>query len=224
MIELAPSILAADFARLAEQAQQAIAGGGSVLHVDVMDGHFVPNLTVGPAVVACLRKALEPPVPLDVHLMIEEPERYVEAFAKAGAGWISVHREVCTDLGAMLRRIRGLGCRAGVVLNPETGVEGLEEILPLADYVLVMSVQPGFGGQSFLPGSLDKLRRLSELRKKLGLSFRLEVDGGITPETLPQAVAAGAEILVAGSAVFSHGEIAANARNLLRLAQQTTVV
>ncbi len=220
-IELAPSILSADFAHLAEQAQAAVAGGGTLLHVDVMDGHFVPNLTIGPPVVASLRKATQ--VPLDCHLMIENPDQYIPAFAEAGADWISVHQEACRHLHRTLELIRSHGARVGVVLNPATPVDTLSEVLSLVDYVLVMSVNPGFGGQKFIPGALDKMRQLAGLRQARRLGFRIEVDGGIALDTVGDAVRAGAEILVAGNAVFGKGDPKANAQKLLKAAAEATL-
>ena len=220
-IELAPSILSADFAHLAEQAQAAIAGGGSVLHVDVMDGHFVPNITIGPPVVASLRKATQ--APLDCHLMIENPDQYIPAFAEAGANWISVHQEACRHLDRTLELVRSHGARVGVVLNPATPVDTLSEVLAIVDYVLVMSVNPGFGGQKFIPGALDKMRQLVALRQAKRLGFRIEVDGGIGMDTVADAVRAGAEILVAGNAIFGKGDPKANAQKLLKAAHDATL-
>ncbi len=221
LIELAPSILSADFARLGDQARAAVAGGATLLHVDVMDGHFVPNITIGPPVVASLRKAVD--VPLDVHLMIENPDQYIAAFADAGADWISVHQETCRHLNRTLELIRSSGARVGVVLNPATTVATLYEVLDLVDFVLVMSVNPGFGGQKFIPSSLVKIRRLAALRNELGLAFRIEVDGGIGPQTIAGAVRAGAEILVAGNAVFGSGDPTAKVEELLKLAREATL-
>lgn len=221
MIELAPSILSADFAHLAEQVRAAAEGGGTVLHVDVMDGHFVPNITIGPPVVASLRKATE--LPLDCHLMIENPDQYIPAFVAAGADWISVHQEACVHLYRTLQLIRSHGAQVGVVLNPATPVETLTEVLDIVDYVLVMSVNPGFGGQKFIPGALHKLRKLAELRNARGLNFRLEVDGGVSLETVGEIVRAGAEILVAGNAVFGSGNPKTNAQTLLKAAMEATL-
>ena len=221
MIELAPSILSADFARLAEQAQAAVDGGATLLHVDVMDGHFVPNITIGPPVVASLRKATQ--VPLDCHLMIENPDRYIPAFAEAGADWISVHQEACIHLHRTLDLIRSHGAKVGVVLNPATPVDTLSEVLGLVDYVLVMSVNPGFGGQKFIPGAVDKMRQLVSQRQARRLGFRIEVDGGITLDTVGDAVRAGAEVLVAGNAIFGKGDPKANAQKLLKAASEATL-
>ena len=221
MIELAPSILSADFARLAEQIRAAVAGGGSVIHVDIMDGHFVPNITVGPPVVRSLRKVTE--VPLDCHLMIENPDQYIPEFADAGADWISVHQEACVHLDRTLNLIKEHDCRAGVVINPATPVDSLSEVLDIVDYILVMSVNPGFGAQKFIRNSLHKMRRLAEWRAKRGLSYRIEVDGGISPETVGDVVRAGAEILVAGNAVFGHGDPKTNAEKLLKAGIEATL-
>ena len=217
MIELAPSILSADFARLAEQVRPALEGGGSVLHVDVMDGHFVPNLTVGPATVSALRKVVK--VPLDCHLMVDNPDEFIPAFVEAGANWISVHQEACVHLHRTLGHIKSHGALAGVVLNPATPVGTLEAVLYMVDYVLVMSVNPGFGGQEFIPYSLEKIRQLAMMRSAHGYAFRIEVDGGIALDTIAEVVRAGAEILVAGSAVFGHGDIRRNVESLLQTAR-----
>lgn len=221
MIELAPSILASDFAHLADQVQAATAGGGSVLHVDVMDGHFVPNITIGPPVVASLRKVTK--LPLDCHLMIENADEYIPAFAEAGANWISVHQEACAHLNRSLHLIRSHGARVGVVINPATPVDTLSEVLDIVDYVLVMSVNPGFGGQKFIPAALKKISRLAELRQARKLDFRIEVDGGVTLDTVQEVVRAGAEILVAGSAVFGSSDPAAAAQKLLKAAREATL-
>src|SRR5579864_4239073 len=222
LIELAPSILSADFAHLAEQVQAAAEGGGSVIHVDVMDGHFVPNITIGPAVVRSLRKATD--LSLDCHLMIENPDQYIPEFAEAGADWISVHQEACRHLDRTLHLIRGHGALAGVVVNPATPVDTLSEVLDIVDYVLVMSVNPGFGGQKFIPGAVHKIRRLAELREQRRLNYRIEVDGGIALDTVGDVVRAGAEILVAGNAVFGSGDPKKNAEGLLKAATEATLL
>ena len=222
MIELAPSILAADFGHLADAANSAIRGGATVIHCDVMDGHFVPNLTIGPPVVASLRKAVE--VPLDCHLMVENPDEFIPAFAGAGANWISVHQEACIHLNRTLELVRSHECKVGVVLNPATPVQALGEVLDLVDYVLIMSVNPGFGGQKFLPSTLEKVRKLTTMRAAKGLNFRIEMDGGIALNTIGAGVRAGAEIFVAGSAVFSHGDPAVNVEDLLKAAHDATMV
>ncbi len=221
MIELAPSILSADFARLAEHAHAALEGGATLLHVDVMDGHFVPNITIGPPVVASLRKAVT--APLDCHLMIENPDQYISAFADAGADWISVHQEACIHLNRTLEHIRSQDVQAGVVINPATPIETLNEVLDIVDYVLVMSVNPGFGGQKFIPASVDKIRRLAQLRTARGARFRIEVDGGIALDTVSDVVRAGAEVLVAGNAIFGHDDPSENARKLLKAALEATL-
>ncbi|MGH9521436.1 MAG: ribulose-phosphate 3-epimerase [Terriglobales bacterium] len=221
-IELAPSILSADFARLAEQVSAAESGGAAVLHLDVMDGHFVPNLTIGPPVVRSVRKVTK--LPLDCHLMIEEPDRYIEAFAEAGADWISAHQEACVHLNRTLTCIRQNNCRAGVVINPATPVDTLAEVLDIVDYVLVMSVNPGFGGQKFIPGSLHKIMRLARMRTERNLAFRIEIDGGVALDTIGDIVRAGAEILVAGNAVFGHGDPKANAEALIKAAHEATML
>lgn len=221
MIELAPSILSADFAHLAEQVRLAVEGGGTVLHLDIMDGHFVPNITIGPPVVASLRKTTT--IPFDTHLMIENPDQYIPDFISAGADWISVHQEACRHLDRTLHLIRGHGAHVGVVINPATPVDTLTEVLDIVDYVLVMSVNPGFGGQKFIPSALHKIRKLAELRHARSLNFRIEVDGGIALETVGAVVRAGAEILVAGNAVFGDGNPKNNAQSLLRVASEATL-
>jgi len=221
LIELAPSILSADFARLAEQIHSATEGGGTVIHVDVMDGHFVPNITIGPPVVRCIRPTTR--LPLDCHLMIENPDQYIPEFAAAGADWISVHQEACVHLDRTLHLIKSHDCLAGVVINPATPVETLTEVLDVADYVLVMSVNPGFGAQKFIPAAVHKIRRLADLRSERGLSYRIEVDGGIALQTVGDVVRAGAEILVAGNAVFGEGDPKSNAQRLLKAATEATL-
>lgn len=217
MVELAPSILSADFARLAEQIQAAERGGGTVIHVDVMDGHFVPNITIGPPVVASLRKVTK--LPLDCHLMIENPDEFIPDLAEAGANWVSVHYEACHHLHRSLQLIADYKMQPAVVINPATRVDVLIDVLPMVHHVLVMSVNPGFGGQKFLPFAAEKIAYLAELRKQMGLNFRIEVDGGIAPDTVASVVKAGAEMLVAGSAVFSKGKTEQNAKKLLKLAR-----
>jgi ribulose-phosphate 3-epimerase len=217
MVELLPSILSADFAHLADEVAAAERGGGTVIHVDVMDGHFVPNITLGPPVVASLRKATS--LPLDCHLMIYNPNDYIPAFAEAGANWVSVHYEACPHLHRTLELIIHHGMSPGVVLNPATRVDVLLDILPMLHHVLIMSVNPGFGGQKFIEFSLDKIRRLAEIRRERGLAFRIEVDGGVAHDTIPQVVQAGAELLVAGNAVFGSGNPEQNARDLLQTAK-----
>jgi len=222
VIELAPSILSANFADLAAHAKQALEGGGTLLHVDIMDGHFVPNLTIGPPVLTSLRKAL-PDTIFDCHLMIENPDQLIPAFADAGATWISVHQEACVHLDRTLHMIADHGCRAGVVLNPATPAETLTDVLDLVHHVLVMSVNPGFGGQKFIRNSLKKMQRLAGMREERGLDFRIEVDGGVGMDTVGDIVRAGAELLVAGNAIFGHGDAKENARQLLDAARAATL-
>ena len=217
-IEIAPSILAADFSRLGEEIAAVERGGARILHVDVMDGHFVPNISIGVPVVSSLRKATT--LVLDVHLMIEEPGRYVGAFADAGADMISVHQEATPHLDRVLAAIQERDIEAGVVLNPATPVATLSEVLPLVDFVLVMSVNPGFGGQKFIPGSLDKLRQLKELRSRYNHTYRIEVDGGLDLDNVADAVRAGAEIIVAGTSVFRTPDPAEAVRKMRQVASE----
>jgi ribulose-phosphate 3-epimerase len=200
MPEILPSILAADFARLGEQIAQVERGGATMLHVDVMDGHFVPNLTLGPPVVASIRKITR--MTLDVHLMVTDPDKYAPIFIEAGADQVIVHQEACKHLDGTLREIQRAGARAGVVINPATPVAALDEVLGLADYVLVMSVNPGFGGQKFIPYALDKVRRLDTIRRERRLGFHIEIDGGIDKENIGDVVRAGCDWVVTGSSVF----------------------
>ena len=209
---LAPSILSSNYARLGEEVAAAARGGATLVHVDVMDGHFVPNITLGPPIVASLHKAT--PLPLDVHLMIENADRYLEAFVDAGAAWVSLHQEAVPHLQRQVAFLRERGVRAGVAVNPATPVATLDEILPELDYVLVMSVNPGFGGQKFIPAALDKIRRLRRLIQDRGLKAQIEVDGGVDVGNIRSLVEAGAEVLVAGSAVFGHGDPESAARRL----------
>ncbi len=204
-LRLAPSILSADFAALGDAIAAAERGGADLIHVDVMDGHFVPNITIGPPVVRSLSKATR--LPLDVHLMIEEPDNYVEAFAQAGAAMISVHQEATRHLHRTVSLIKGLGVQAGVVLNPATPVGTIEEIAGDVDFVLVMSVNPGFGGQRFIPRSLEKIATIRDLLDRGGSQAPIEVDGGIDTTNAADVVAAGAEILVAGSAIFGTTDV-----------------
>lgn len=206
MIKLAPSILSADFSMLADSVAQVEKAGCEYLHIDVMDGHFVPNLTFGPVVIKSIRKKSD--MVFDCHLMIENVDRYLEEFAKAGADIITVHQEACTHLHRTVHRIKELGCKAGVSLNPATSLITLEEILPDLDMVLLMSVNPGFGGQKFIEQSLDKIRRLKKMIDEGGYSVNIQVDGGITPDNIAQVVKAGANILVAGSSIFGKEDIA----------------
>jgi ribulose-phosphate 3-epimerase len=218
MVQLLPSILSADFARLADEIAAAERGGGTVIHVDIMDGHFVPNITIGPPVVKSLRKATK--LPLDCHLMIENPDEYIPAFAEAGANWVSVHYEACRHLHRTLQLIAHHGMEPAVVLNPATRVDLIRDILPMLHHVLIMSVNPGFGGQEFIPFALDKIRRLAQLRQEMGLTFKIEVDGGVAHDTVAQVVQAGAELLVAGNAVFGAGQADRDARDLLAAARK----
>ena len=207
MPEILPSILSADFARLGEQVAALEQAGCRMLHVDVMDGHFVPNLTIGPPVVASLRKVTR--LTLDVHLMITDPDRYAPLFIEAGADQISVHQETCPHLDRTLKMIQGLGVKAGVVINPATPLETLDEVLEIVDFVLIMSVNPGFGGQKFIPYTLDKVRRLAAKKREKGLTFPIEIDGGVTLGNVGEVIKAGVEWAVAGSAVFGAGNPAA---------------
>jgi ribulose-phosphate 3-epimerase len=220
MVELLPSILSADFAHLADEVAAAERGGGTAIHVDVMDGHFVPNITIGPPVVKCLRKATS--LPLDCHLMIDNPNEFIPAFADAGADWVSVHYEACPHLHRSLELIAHHGMKPGVVLNPASQVDLIQDILPMVHHVLIMSVNPGFGGQKFIGFSLEKIRRLVRLRQELGLTFRIEVDGGVAHDTVAKVVQAGAELLVAGYAVFGAGRAEQDARALLAAARKAT--
>ena len=217
MIELAFSILASDFAHLADEVAAAQRGGGTIVHIDVMDGHFVPNITFGPPVVKALRPITK--LPLDCHLMIENPDAYIPAFAQAGANMISVQQEACRNLHRTLQHITEHKVLPGVVINPATPVDTLVEVLPMVHFVLVMSVNPGFGGQQFLPLAVEKIAYLAALRKEMGLNFRIEVDGGVALDTVASVVQAGAELLVAGSAVFEKGRTEQNAAELLRVAR-----
>jgi len=217
-IQIAPSILSADFGRLAEEVRSVEMAGADVIHVDVMDGHFVPNITIGPMVVKALRSVTK--LPLDVHLMIEFPDRYIEAFAQAGASWLTVHVEACTHIHRTINAIKAYGIKAGAVLNPATSPSTLEYILADLDLVLVMSVNPGFGGQHFIPSSLDKIRHLRKLLASLDHYVPIEVDGGVNSQTIEAVVAAGADICVAGSAIFGARDYAATIENLKELGQK----
>ena len=219
--EILPSILSADMARFGAEIERVKAGGARIIHVDVMDGHFVPNITIGPPVVKSLRRSTD--LLLDVHLMIEDPDRYIPDFIDAGADVITVHQEACRHLDRTLSLMRSTGTEAGVAINPATPVETLSAVLDLVDMVLVMSVNPGFGGQQFIPYALNKLRQLDRERQERGLDFRLEVDGGITPENLQDVVRAGADWIVAGNAVFSAPDPTQRVEQMQRLAQEATL-
>ena len=218
MVEIAPSILSADFMRLGEEINAVESGGAALVHVDVMDGHFVPNLTVGLPVVKAIKQATQ--LPIDAHLMITEPGRYAEQFVEAGASMVSVHVEIDPHLNRTLAAIRNKGALAGVAINPATPLVALEEALPWADYVLLMSVNPGFGGQKFIPTSLDKVRRLRRMIEERGLRTRIEIDGGIDRHNIAEIAAAGAEIIVAGSAVFNESDPAQAVRELREATMQ----
>jgi ribulose-phosphate 3-epimerase len=222
MIEIIPSILAADFARLAEEIERVERGGASIIHLDVMDGHFVPNLTIGPPVVKAVRKITR--LQLNVHLMIEDPDKYAPVFIEAGADHVLVHQEACRHLDSTLRTIKKDGALAGVVLNPATPVSTLENVLELADCVLIMSVNPGFGGQAFIPYSLDKVRRLDRMRQDARLTFPIEIDGGVTKENLPDVVRAGCDWIVTGSSIFHTPDPAATVREMRQIAAEATGV
>jgi ribulose-phosphate 3-epimerase len=216
MPQIVPSILSADFARLADEIGRVERAGVELLHVDIMDGHFVPNLTMGPPVVAAIRKVTK--LKLDLHLMIEDPDTYTPMFIQAGADMISVHQEACRHLDRTLRMIRSEGARPGVVLNPATPISMLEDVLDLVDHVLIMSVNPGFGGQEFIPRSLDKIRALAALRREARLNFAIEIDGGVSRENVETIVRAGCDWLVAGSAVFHSADPGATVTEMQHLA------
>jgi ribulose-phosphate 3-epimerase len=222
MVEIVPSILSADFARLAEEISRVERGGASMLHLDVMDGHFVPNLTIGPPVVESIRKVTK--AHLDLHLMIENPERYIPAFAQAGANSISVHYEACRNLDAVLGLIRSERLQAGIVLNPATPVSVLTDVLEVADYVLLMSVNPGFGGQTLIPYVLDKVRRLDRLRREKKMALPIEIDGGVHRDNLAEVVRAGCDWIVTGSAVFHSPDPEATVRDMREIAVQAAAV
>jgi ribulose-phosphate 3-epimerase len=201
MVKIAPSILSADFSKLGEEIIAVDQAGADYIHIDVMDGHFVPNITIGPLIVEAVRPVTK--LPLDVHLMIENPDHYIEAFAKAGANFITVHVEACRHLHRTIQNIKSFGVKAGVVLNPATPVESIQHIIGDIDMVLLMSVNPGFGGQTFIPEVLSKIRKVKEMAEQKGLSVEIEIDGGVNPETARQCIEAGATVLVAGSAVYN---------------------
>ena len=222
MVEIVPSILSADFARLAQEIDRVERGGAKILHVDVMDGHFVPNITIGPPVVESLRKATQ--AHLDVHLMIENPERYVTQFVAAGANSVSVHYEACPHLDGTLELIHKAGAMAGVVLNPATPVAVLEEVLGVVDYVLLMSVNPGFGGQKLIPYVLEKVRKLDAMRRQKQLTFSIEIDGGVHLENLAEVVRAGCDWIVTGSAIFHSPDPEATVREMRGIAEQAAAI
>jgi len=222
MVEIVPSILSADFARLAEETARVERGGAKILHLDVMDGHFVPNLTIGPPVVESLRKVTQ--AHLDVHLMIENADRYGAQFAAAGADSVSVHYEACPHLDGTLELIRKAGAMAGVVLNPMTPLTVLEEALGVADYVLLMSVNPGFGGQKLIPYVLEKVRRLARMRRDKKLTFPIEIDGGVNLENLADVVGAGCDWIVTGSAIFHSRDPEATVRQMREIAATSAAV
>jgi ribulose-phosphate 3-epimerase len=209
---IAPSVLSADFARLGEEVRAVDAAGADWIHLDVMDGHFVPNLTIGPMVVEAVRRTTR--LPLDVHLMIEEPERYVLAFADAGANYISVHYETCPHLHAVVQQIRTAGVEPGVVINPATPLAVVEPILRDVSFLLIMTVNPGFGGQSFIPSTIEKISAARAFKQAHSLDFLIEVDGGVKEDNASQIVAAGAEVLVSGSGIFGTGHYAATIAGL----------
>ncbi len=222
MVQIVPSILSADFAHLAEEIARVERGGATMLHVDVMDGHFVPNLTLGPPVFESIRKITRSR--LDVHLMIEDPDRYAPVFVRAGADQVSVHQEACPHLDRTLRMIHEEGALAGVVINPATPVATLTEVLDVADYVLIMSVNPGFGGQHFIPRALDKVRELDRLRRERHLQLPIEIDGGITLENLQGVIRAGCDWVVTGSSVFHSPDPAATVAAMRQVARDATEV
>jgi len=221
-VQIVPSILAADFARLGEQIARVERGGATMLHLDVMDGHFVPNLTMGPPVVESIRKITR--CRLDVHLMIDDPDRYAPLFIQAGADQVLVHQEACIHLHRTLRMIQDEGAKAGVVINPATPVAMLDDILDVADYVLIMSVNPGFGGQSFIPHSLEKVRQLDRKRQERRLALPIEIDGGITLENVGDAIRAGCDWIVTGSSIFHTPDPAAAVMQMRQAAENATAV
>ncbi|WP_066068524.1 ribulose-phosphate 3-epimerase [Neobacillus soli] len=213
MVKIAPSILSADFSKLGEEILAVERGGADYIHIDVMDGHFVPNITIGPLIVEAIRPITK--LPLDVHLMIENPDQYIEAFVKAGADYITVHVEACRHLHRTIQNIKSYGIKAGVVLNPATPVDSIQHIIGEIDMVLLMSVNPGFGGQKFIPEVLPKIRKVKELANQKGVALEIEIDGGVNPETAKLCMEAGATVLVAGSAIYNQTNYA-NAISLIR--------
>ena len=222
MVEIVPSILSADFAHLGDEIVRVERGGISILHLDVMDGHFVPNLTIGPPVVESVRKTTR--AHLDVHLMIENPDRYVHTFVEAGANSVSVHYEACRHLDGTLHMIREAGAMAGIVLNPATPIDVLEDAIEVADYVLLMSVNPGFGGQKLIPYVLNKVRQLVSLRREKKLAFPIEIDGGVHRDNLAEVVRAGCDWIVTGSAIFHSTDPEATVREMREIAANATAV
>ena len=220
MVQIVPSILSADFARLGEDIHKVEQGGATMLHIDIMDGHFVPNLTVGPPVVRSVRAITR--MTLDVHLMVSDPDKYAPIFIEAGADQVLVHQEAARHLDGTLRSIQSEGIPAGVVLNPATPVSALEDVLGLADYVLIMSVNPGFGGQRFIPHALDKIRALDRRRRELGLNFAIEIDGGVNRENVAEIVRAGCDWLVSGASIFKSADPAATVAEMRSMAQNAT--
>jgi ribulose-phosphate 3-epimerase len=206
MVKIAPSILSADFSKLGEEIIAVEKGGADYIHVDVMDGHFVPNITIGPLIVEAIRPVTK--LPLDVHLMIENPDQYIEAFAKAGADYITVHVETCRHLHRTIQNIKSFGVKAGVVLNPATPVDSIQHIINDIDMVLLMSVNPGFGGQKFIPEVLPKIKQVKEMAEAKGADLEIEIDGGVNPETAKLCIEAGATVLVAGSAIYNQHDYA----------------
>ena len=219
-IMIAPSILSADFSRLGEEIRAVEAAGAEVIHIDVMDGHFVPNITIGPLLVEAVRRVTE--LPLDVHLMISEPDRYIKAFADAGADWITVHAEACTHLHRSLNFIRSLGQKAGAVLNPATPLSSLDYVLEEVDLVMLMSVNPGFGGQSFIASTLKKCRELRTMLDKVNPAAGIEIDGGMSPKTIGAMAEAGANIFVAGSAIYGQENYGAVIQEMKQLIQENS--
>jgi len=222
MVQIVPSILAADFAHLAAEIERVERGGASMLHVDIMDGHFVPNLTMGPPVVKAIRRITR--LKLDLHLMITDPDRYAPIFIEAGADQISVQQEACPHLDRTLHLIQSEGAKAGVVINPATPVEMIEEVLEVADFVLVMSVNPGFGGQPFIPRTLEKVRRLDRKRRDLGIPLKIEIDGGIGADNVAEVVRAGCDWIVTGTSVFHTPDPGAAWANLMAIAREASPV
>jgi len=220
-IMIAPSILSADFTRLGEEISAVVRQGADVIHIDVMDGHFVPNITIGPLVVKAARKVTKSP--LDVHLMISNPDKYIESFALAGADWITVHVETCNHLHRTISKIKELGKKAGAVLNPATSLTSLDYILPDLDLVMLMSVNPGFGGQKFIPSTVEKTRRLKEMIDARGLDVGIEIDGGVSPTTIESIAQAGANIFVAGSAIFGKDDYGKEIAALKSLASDASM-